>query len=64
MVGLRQICLDQKHAASRGFDFHLGLTRGLRRSMVMKNDVKSLPRQSQGEDLSQPVCRASDKGQS
>ncbi len=52
----------RSRASSNGFNFHLGLKRLLQRLMIMEDDVKSLPRESQGEDFSQSMCRAGDKG--
>ena len=63
LVWVREICLQQDDAPPKGFNFHLSLTRRLQRLMIMENDIESMPRKRQSEDLSQPVRRASDEGE-
>jgi len=63
LVWVREICLQQDDAPSKGFNFHLSLTRRVERLMIMENDVESMLRERQSEDLSQPMRRASDKGE-
>ena len=60
--GVGEIGLRESHAASEGFDLRLSLQRRLGRLVVMQHDVKSLPRQSQGEDVPQTVCRTRNEG--
>src|SRR5215210_6911755 len=62
LSGVSEVRLSQDGAASNGFNFRLSMKCFIQRLIVVKDDVKPMPGESQGEGFSQPMGRAGDEG--
>src|SRR5215212_1206534 len=62
LSGVGEVRLNQDDAASNGFKLRLSLNCFIQRLVVMKDNIKPLPGESQGEGFSQPMGRAGDEG--
>src|SRR5215213_691276 len=62
LSGVGEVRLCQDGTASNGFNFRLGMKCLIQRLIVVKDNVKPMPGESQGEGFSQPMGRAGDEG--
>src|SRR5215213_1582052 len=62
LSGVGEVRLNQDDAASNGFKLRLSLNCFIQRLVIMKDNIKPMPGESQGEGFSQPMGRAGDEG--
>jgi hypothetical protein len=62
LSGVGEVRLSQDGAASNGFNFRLSMKCLIQRLMIVKDNVKAMPGESQGEGFPQPMGRAGDEG--
>ena len=62
LVRIAEVGLRQDGANAERLNFRLSLKSCISRSMIVQEDVKSVPRQSQGKDLPETMSRPGHEG--